>query len=95
MKKIKINDKEYEVVENYKDGLDTELLNEYLTDYFDDYDYVLGDFAYGKLRLKGFYDKKNKKVKDINNFANIKDYIKNYCAYECKYFIIKRLHLTN
>lgn len=94
MKKIKVNDKEYEVIENYKDGLDTELLNEYLTDYFDDYDYVLGDFAYGKLRLKGFYDKNNKKVKDINNFDNIKDYIKNYCAYECKYFILKRLYLT-
>lgn len=94
MKKIKINEKEYEVIENYKDGLDTELLTEYLTEYFDDYDYILGDFAYGKMRLKGFYDKKNKKVKDINNFDNIKDYIKNYCAYECKYFIIKRLYLT-
>lgn len=94
MKKIKINENEFEVIENYKDALDTELLNEYLTEYFEDYDYILGDFAYGKLRLKGFYDKNNKKVKDINNFDNIKDYIKNYCAYECKYFILKRLYLT-
>lgn len=94
MKKIKINDKDYEVIEDYKDGLDIELLKEYLTDYFDDYEYILGDWAYGKLRLKGFYTEKNKKVKEINNFSNIKDYIKNYCAYECKYFIIKRLYLT-
>ena len=53
MKKIKLNDKEYEVIENYKDGLDIEVLKEYLTEYFDDYEYILGDWAYGKLRLKG------------------------------------------
>lgn len=91
MKKIKINNKEYEVIENYKDGLDTEVLAEYLTEYFDDYEYILGDWAYSKLRLKGFYSEKNKKAKEINSFSNIKDYIKNYCAYECRYFIIKRI----
>lgn len=91
MKKIKINNNDYEVIEEYKDGLDTEALTEYLTDYFEPYDYILGDWAYGKLRLKGFYDKSNKNKKPINDYNNIKDYIKNYCAYECSYFIIKRI----
>ena len=94
MKKIKVNDKDYEVIENYKDGLDTEALTEYLTDYFDNYDYIFGDWAYGKLRLKGFCDKQNKLRNNINDYSNIKDYIKNYCAYDCRYFIIKRIELT-
>lgn len=90
MKKYKINDKEYELIENYKDGFDLEIITQRMTDFFDVYDYIVGDWAYGKLRLKGFCNKKNKVYKKINNFENIKDYIKNDCAYECKYFILKK-----
>ena len=91
MKKIKINDVEYEVVENYKDGLEVDKLTESLTDYFDNYDYILGDWSYGHLRLKGFCDKNNKIKNQINDYDKITDYIKKYCAYECRYFIIKRV----
>ena len=30
------------------------------TDYFEPFDYIVGDWAYSKLRLKGFYNKTNK-----------------------------------
>ncbi len=91
MKKYKINEKEYELIENYKDGFDLESITEKMTDFFDAYDYIVGDWAYGKLRLKGFCNKKNKIFKKINNFENIKDYIKNDCAYECKYFVLQKV----
>lgn len=91
MKKIKINDKDYEVIEDYKNALDIEELTKDLTEYFDEYDYILGDWAYNKLRLKGFCGKNNKLKNASNDFNIVKDYIKNYCAYECKYFIIKRI----
>lgn len=91
MKKYKLNEKEYELIENYKDGFDLESIQEKITDYFDGYDYIVGDWAYGKLRLKGFCNKKNKLYKKINNFENIKEYIKNDCAYECKYFVLQKV----
>jgi uncharacterized protein YutD len=72
MKTLLIENKEYEIVEDVRDGLDEAELRKKYTDYFDTYDYVVGDWAYGKLRLKGFYDEKNKQVKEINNFKNIK-----------------------
>ncbi len=81
----------YEIYKNYKDGFDYEVVKEKWTEYFDDYDYVLGDWSYGKLRLKGFCDKTNKKYKPINDIKNVDDYIKAHCAYECKYFILKKI----
>ena len=89
-KKIKINDIEYEVIKDEKDAIDKEILSEKITDYFDDYDYIVGDWAYGKLRLKGFNDSKNKKCKKVNDIANLENYIESECAYGCRWFQIKR-----
>ena len=91
MKKVVINDKEYEIVKDYRDGFDETEVKSKLTEYFDNYDYVAGDWAYGKLRLKGFYDEENKKCNKINNIKNLKDHIKNNCSYDCRYFIIKKV----
>ena len=90
MKKIKVNEKDYEVIKDYKDALEPDKLEELLTDYFDNYDYILGDWSYGHLRLKGFCDKDNKLKNQINDYETIQDYIKKYCAYECRYFIIRK-----
>lgn len=81
----------YKLEEEYKNGFDYEETKSIWTDYFDDYDYVLGDWSYGKLRLKGFCTKKNKKYKKINDIENVKEYINKNCAYECKYFILKKV----
>jgi len=91
MKKITINNKEYELIINYKDAFDEEEFLNKCTDYFYDYDYVVGDIAYSKLRLKGFYDEKNKKAKKINNYKYLEDYLKKYCAVDCKYFVVKKI----
>ena len=91
MKKVKIGPNEYEIIEDYKDGFDLEKTLEKYTDYFDNYDYIIGDWAYGKLRLKGFYDSKNKKCKKINDISNKEKYIKDQCAYECRYFVLKKV----
>lgn len=88
---IEVNNKKYELIKNYKDAFDKEEFLSKCTDYFYDYDYIVGDIAYGKLRLKGFYDEKSKKVKKINNYKNLDNYLKNYCANDCKYFIVKKI----
>ena len=91
MKKIKINDSEYELVKNEGECFNYDQLVEKTTDYFDDYDYIFADYAYEKIRLKGFYESKNKKAKEINDIANLDNYITNYCAYGAKYFLLKKV----
>lgn len=91
MKKIKVNNCEYEVINDVKDAIDIDVLNEKITDYFDEFDYIVGDWAYGKVRLKGFYDSKSKNCKNINDIKNLDNYINERCAYGCRWFQIKKI----
>lgn len=90
MKQVTLLNNTYEVIKDEHNSFDQKETEELMTDYFEPYDYVLGDYSYGKLRLKGFYDDSNKKATDINNFKNIDNYLENFCSYKCKYFIIKK-----
>jgi len=91
MKSIEINGKKYEIVRNDNNCIDKEELEVKITDYFDNYDYILGDFAYEKVRLKGFYESDNKSVKKINDIKYVEDYINNYCCVGAKIFILKKI----
>lgn len=88
---ITVNNKKYKLIKNYREAFDETEISEKLTDFYDDYDYVVGDIAYNKLRLKGFYKSNNKKVKELNDIKNLDKYLKEYCATDCKYFILEKL----
>lgn len=91
MEVIKINNKKYQVLNNYKDAIDINELENKITDYFDDFDYIVGDVAYGKIRLKGFNSKTNKNFKAINDVDKVEEYILNQCAYGCRWFMISEI----
>lgn len=91
MKTIEIENNKYELIKDYKGGFELEDFTNHYTDFFEDYDYLVGDIAYSKLRLKGFYDSKNKKAKRINDFKYLDKYIEEDCATDCKYFILKKI----
>ena len=91
MKKIVINDIEYQIIRNDKDCINKEELEEKITDYFDEYDYIMGDFAYDKVRLKGYYNSDNKMAKKINDIKYLDDYIENYCSYGARIFLLKKI----
>lgn len=86
----KINDQEFKLIKD-KDGFDKEEVEAKLTDYFDSYDYIVGDWSYGKLRLKGFCKKDNEKLNKTNDYDHLDEYIKNNCAYGCRYFVLERV----
>ena len=88
--KIILNNNENELIKEYKDAFNLDELTSLATDYFNDFDYILGDYAYNKLRLKGFFNDDNKKATDINKYSYVDEYINKYCAYECRYFILKK-----
>jgi len=88
---FEFNGNRYEVIKNYREGFVFEEVESRFTDYFDQYDYVFGDWAYGKLRLKGFFESDNKNVKALNDIKHLENYIKENCAVDCKYFLLKKV----
>ena len=93
MKNIEIENNKYEIIKDYKNGFDKEEFISKCTDYFYDFDYVVGDWAYDKLRLKGFYEDDNKNAKAFNKIGNLDKYLKENCAYDCKYFVAKKINI--
>ena len=90
MQKVVVNNIEYDLIVNYRNGYDENMFLNRYTDYFEPYDYVVGDIAYSSLRLKGFYDSKNKKAKKVNDYKYLDEYLKNNCAVDCRYFVLKK-----
>lgn len=91
MKQITINNINYVIEKDENEIFDYTEMVERITDYFNDYDYILGDMAYNKIRLKGFYESNNKKKTPINDIKNLNNYIENYCAVGCKWFLLKKV----
>ncbi|GGG88658.1 DUF1027 domain-containing protein [Staphylococcus pragensis] len=90
---IKVDQQYFELIEDYRDCFDEELFASRYSDILDKYDYVVGDFGYDQLRLKGFYKDSNKKSEISKRFSSIQDYILEYCNFGCPYFVVR--HLSN
>ena len=87
---ITLENVDYEVMSNYKNAFCLSDLEERYTEYFVDFDYILGDYSYVSLRLKGFYDSRSKQCRKLNDIENLNQYIQKYCAYECRYFLLRK-----
>ena len=86
--KIMINGRKYEILANVKDALDIEMLKEKYDPFLDQYDYLVGDISSEHLRLKGFYDEKDRVA--IDKKANaIVDYLEEYCNPCSAYFVLR------
>lgn len=90
-KLIEVETNKYKLIKDYKEAFNLEEFTQRYTEYFKDYDYIVGDIAYSKLRLKGFYNNDNKKVNKINNYQNVDKYLIDNCANDCKYFILEKV----
>lgn len=88
---IKINEQNYELIDEFKSGWNAEAVKNRWNDILDKYDYIVGDWGYEQLRLKGFYDPGNKKATSESNIRNVRDYLEVYCNFNCAYFILQKV----
>ncbi len=91
MKKIIVDKNSYELIKDSNKIFNNDEFMDKVTDYFEPFDYIFGDYSYDKLRLKGYYDSDNKNATKVNDIKTLDDYIENYCAYGAKWFLLKKI----
>lgn len=88
---LTIDGRRYQVVSEYKDAVDREALNNRYDDVLAKYDYIVGDWGYDQLRLRGFYHDDNAQAAADQTISHLEDYLYEFCNFGCAYFVIERL----
>lgn len=86
-----IGTRQYKLVVDYREGFDPQKLGERYSEVLARYDYIVGDWGYEQLRLKGFFDKDNRKALPVQRIDMLEDYLYEYCNFGCAYFVIQRV----
>lgn len=87
---IQIKDQLYEVVLNYRDGFQLEAFEARYQDFFEKFDFIVGDWGFEQLRLRGFYQMNHRKAAKEQTIDYLDDYLKEYCNFGCQYFVLAK-----
>lgn len=85
-----IGERQYRLVRNYREGFDAERLGERFSEVLTRYDYIVGDWGYDQLRLKGFFREEDRKSLPEQRIDTLEDYLYEYCNFGCAYFVLER-----
>ncbi|MDT2760399.1 YutD family protein [Enterococcus xiangfangensis] len=85
-----IGERQYRLVRNYREGFDAERLGERFSEVLTRYDYIVGDWGYEQLRLKGFFREEDRKSLPEQRIDTLEDYLYEYCNFGCAYFVLER-----
>lgn len=88
---VAIQNKQYELVEDFRDGFNEEALRARFSDILIKYDYIVGDWGYGQLRMKGFFSDDNHKASYDTKISTLSEYLYEYCNFGCAYFVLKKV----
>ena len=87
---IQIKNQVYKIVTNYREGFKLEAFDNRYQDFFDKFDFIVGDWGYEQLRLRGFYQVNQRKVPRDQTINFLDDYLKEYCNFGCQYFVLAK-----
>jgi len=88
---ICINNNCYELVEELKDGFNEEAFRARYSEILNKYDYIVGDWGYNQLRLRGFFADENQKASFDTKISTLSEYLYEYCNFGCAYFVLKKV----
>lgn len=88
---FEIQGTQYELIEDVKQGYQEEALKNRYSEILSKYDFIVGDWGYEQLRLKGFYDDQNPKAAFDTKISTLDDYLYEYCNFGCAYFVAQKV----
>lgn len=88
---IQVGNQFYELVEDVKGGYNEEVFIERYSEILNKYDFIVGDWGYSQLRLRGFYDDRNARSTYDTKISTLQEYMLEYCNFGCSYFVLKKV----
>ncbi|PYI50830.1 YutD family protein [Paenibacillus flagellatus] len=88
---IHIGGKTFELVQDHRNGYSFEAFRDRYSEVLDRYDYIVGDWGYNQLRLKGFFKENSKNGNKDTCVSGMHDYLNEYCNFGCAYFIVRKV----
>lgn len=80
----------YQLIQENKSGWNVEAFRDRYSEVLDRYDFIVGDWGYNQLRLKGFFRDNNNKGAKESSISNFQDYLNEYCNFGCAYFVVEK-----
>ena len=68
----------YELLEENRNGFNEETFRARYIDVLNKYDYIVGDWGYNQLRLRGFFEDQNQKSTHDTKIRTVPDYRQQY-----------------
>ncbi len=88
---ITVGNKSYELIHEYKDGWNQDSFRARYSEVLERYDYIVGDWGYNQLRLRGFFRDNHPKASKDALIGTVQDYLNEYCNFGCAYFVLQKL----
>lgn len=88
---IRVQGQSYELLQNFRDGWNPDTFKARYNEILNKFDYLVGDWGYGQLRLKGFFEDDFPKSTFDNRISFLDEYILEYCNFGCPYFVLKKM----
>ncbi|MFD1393191.1 YutD family protein [Lacticaseibacillus jixianensis] len=88
---ITVGGRRYQLVLDHKHGFARDKFAERYMDILEKYDYIVGDWGYEQLRLRGFYRNDDRRANKDQQISTLQDYLYEYCNFGCAYFVLERL----
>ena len=88
---IYVNGNRYEKVEDVKNAFQEETFRARYSEILNKYDYIVGDWGYNQLRLRGFYDDQNQRATYDTRIGTLYEYLYEYCNFGRAYFVLKKI----
>jgi hypothetical protein len=89
-----VSNKGYELVMEHRGGWNYEMFRDRYSDVLGRYDYIVGDWGFNQLRLRGFFKKEHPQASKETSIDGLQDYLSEYCNFGCAYFLVEKIAST-
>lgn len=88
--RMKIENNIYDIAVDYREAVNIEKIAERYNTILNKYDFIVGDWGYDQLRLRGFYHEDNRRAPFEKKISFLEDYLYEFCNFGCAYFVLEK-----